>query len=286
MNIDNDVASAIKFVRCHFLDRKNAEPRSTIIVRFESFRDRSLIWNKRRAMGQSGIYMTEDFASDVSRRRNKLRPILQAASRLSEFEHSISIRGDKLCLNGKLYSVDKLHDIPAPINPKTLSEKRFQRVLVFGGINSEYHELSNFYQCRFTFRNIVFNCVEQSYQYFKAIMFGDQRTARLILTSRSPSRQKYLATHELRNFDKPRWLAHRDELMKDIIHSKFSQNQDLADRLLATDTFHIGEAIQKDLYWGTGVSVGHKNATLRKHWNGQNNLGKLLMEERKQLRGR
>ena len=64
------------------------------------------------------------------------------------------MKSDKVLFNGKLLSVDDLQNLPAPINPRTLSEVRSGDVLIFGGILSEYHELSNFYKCPITYKKI------------------------------------------------------------------------------------------------------------------------------------
>ena len=67
--------------------------------------------------------------------------------------------------------------------------------------------------------------------------------------------------------------------MKDILHCKFSQNLSLAKKLCDTGELHIGEAIVKDKYYGTGLSLHHKDATNKDKWQ-TNKLGLMLMEER------
>ena len=59
LNMSRDEASAIKFVRCHFLTKRSGDNRSSIIARFESYRQRTMIWNKRRSLRM--VYVTEDF---------------------------------------------------------------------------------------------------------------------------------------------------------------------------------------------------------------------------------
>ena len=68
-----------------------------------------------------------------------------------------------------------------------------------------------------------------------------------------------------------------------LINCKFSQNPHLAEKLCATGTLQLGEAISYDNYWGTGLSIVSKNTTIQKHW-GQNKLGKLLMKLRGTLK--
>ena len=94
-------------------------------------------------------------------------------------------------------SIDNLQKLPEPINPRTLSEKRSKAMICFGGVLSEYHELSNFYRSEFVYKNIKFNSVEQSFQYLKAMLFDDGRTASLIINSKCPSEMKHLGQHAL-----------------------------------------------------------------------------------------
>ena len=45
LGMSNDAAQSIKFVRCHHLTKRPGDSKPKIIVRFESFEDRTGIWN-------------------------------------------------------------------------------------------------------------------------------------------------------------------------------------------------------------------------------------------------
>ena len=188
--MSKEQSNAIKFVRCHQLNKRPGDSKISIMARSKSYRDRSIVWTKRRSA--TNVYISEDFPIDVSKRRNKLKPILKEASKHKQYEHCITMRGDKLLFKGELLDVDKLHTLPTEIHPRSISELRTDDVLLFGGLNSEYHELSNFYRCPIKYKNKTFNCVEQCYQYEKAMKFGDLKTASAILRSEDPADQKYL----------------------------------------------------------------------------------------------
>ena len=79
LGLSNDAAHSIKFVRSHFIPKRSGDSKSKIIVRFESFHDRTKIWNQRRSLKM--IYVTKDSPFDIRRKRNKLRPILRAAEK-------------------------------------------------------------------------------------------------------------------------------------------------------------------------------------------------------------
>lgn len=66
------------------------------------------------------------------------------------------------------------------------------------------------------------------------------------------------------------WESIRVSVMLEGLRAKFSQNMDLKDKLLATGESPIHEASPHDLYWG---------------YKGQDMLGKLLVQVRKELRG-
>ena len=70
MNMSKEQSNAIKFVRCHQLNKRPDDSKISIMARFESYRDRSIAWTKRRSA--TNVYISEDFPIDVSRRRNKL----------------------------------------------------------------------------------------------------------------------------------------------------------------------------------------------------------------------
>lgn len=69
------------------------------------------------------------------------------------------------------------------------------------------------------------------------------------------------------------WEQVKLGVMLDIVFAKFKQNPDLADLLIGTDYATLVEDAPNDSYWGAG-SDGQ----------GQNELGKILMKVREELR--
>ena len=61
---------------------------------------------------------------------------------------------------------------------------------------------------------------------------------------------------------------------------KFSQHEDLRERLLATGDRILAEASPYDLIWGIGYRAKDDLALDQKNWRGQNLLGKILMSVR------
>ena len=153
--------------------------------------------------------------------------------------------------------MDDIHQLPVEINPRTISEVRTAEVLLFGGINSDRHELSNFYQCPIEYKKKQFNCVEQAYQHSKAVHFGDLKSAAAILRSKKPGHQKFLS-HRITGFKPDQWNTVKEHIMKDIVHCKFSQHKDIAEKLCSTGDLHIGEAIMNDHLWHWYVTERQK----------------------------
>jgi ribA/ribD-fused uncharacterized protein len=69
------------------------------------------------------------------------------------------------------------------------------------------------------------------------------------------------------------WDLIKDSVMKECVLAKFTQHLDLQNQLLATGDEELVEDSNIDWYWGCGSNG-----------KGQNKLGKILMEVRKELR--
>ena len=75
---------------------------------------------------------------------------------------------------------------------------------------------------------------------------------------------------------RPDWDQIKREVMKEVCLAKFLQHPDLRKQLMATGTEELIEDTKStnDMYWGCGTND-----------DGQNNLGKILMEIRDELKG-
>lgn len=69
------------------------------------------------------------------------------------------------------------------------------------------------------------------------------------------------------------WDDIKVDIMREVLYAKFTQHQDLRNKLFATGDAIIIEDAWWDEFWGCG-----------KNGDGQNMLGKLLMELREKLR--
>jgi ribA/ribD-fused uncharacterized protein len=83
------------------------------------------------------------------------------------------------------------------------------------------------------------------------------------------------------NFSDEVWKENRFAIVVEGSYLKFSQNEELRQKLLETGDRELVEASPRDRIWGVGF--GAKNAGASRHKWGLNLLGKALMEARERL---
>ena len=271
----------IKFVRCHYLsDNKQ------IIARFQSYADREVVWGNRYKLKNTNFFIAEDFPSAIVSRRKQLYPVCKAAKSIQAYNRKVTMRGDRLILDGKDYTCSNLHQVPRDVHPAKLAERSNATTLVFGGSTSGHHMLSNFHQIKgnFVYEHISYNSSEQAFQHKKARIAGDLNKQREILFNPEPSIQKSLG-HRVKGLDEAAWNQQKRNIMKDIMIAKFTQHEELRRFLLSTNDKKLAEANGKDSYFGIGLPLTHPDVLKTTSWaaNG-NQLGEILMEVRRELR--
>lgn len=131
----------------------------------------------------------------------------------------------------------------------------------------KYYFLSNFYEADVEYGGITFKNNEAAFQAQKVV--DDSRKLRF--KDLNPRRAKRLGRRVRLRSD---WEKVKDNYMYEICKAKFSQNPELAKKLLATGDEELVEGNKwNDTYWG--VCNGR----------GKNKLGKILMKVREELRG-
>lgn len=131
--------------------------------------------------------------------------------------------------------------------------------------SGEYEFLSNFYFAPVIYDGLEYLCSEAAYQAQKTGDLEERAKFQLYLASRAKRRGKKLGLRS-------DWEEVKDRIMYEIVLAKFTQNSELAQQLLATGDAELIEGnTWGDTYWGV-----YKN-------QGQNKLGKILMDVRHQL---
>ena len=139
-----------------------------------------------------------------------------------------------------------------------------QEISTFSGT---YRWLSNFWPCTIYFEGEVYKSVEAAYVASKT---EDEELRLQIRNLETPGQAKRFGYKlQLSNS----WKAQRLEIMEYLLSQKFKPGSDLAKKLLATGSVELIETnVWGDTFWG--VCDG----------KGDNNLGKLLMKIRSELK--
>ena len=137
----------------------------------------------------------------------------------------------------------------------------------------KYYFLSNFYEAPVTYEDLTYLNSEAAFHAQKTI----NPMHKMAFTKYNPSQAKLNGRRVSLRKD---WEEIKDDIMYEICKAKFSQNEDLKDKLLATGDEYLEEGTTgwHDNYWG--------NCSCEKciHIEGLNTLGKILMRVREELR--
>ena len=152
-------------------------------------------------------------------------------------------------------------------------------VYFWNGIYSNWHPIK-FVD---TLTSITFNNTEQAFMWYKADVFKDEDTKKLIENTPNPKEVKKLG-RLVKNYNDLIWDKVRLSNMVYVNYLKFSQNEDLKKELLDTGDKIMVEASPYDRIWGVGMDENNPLILDKANWNGLNLLGDALMEVRNKLR--
>nr|MBO2493442.1 DUF1768 domain-containing protein [Clostridia bacterium] len=137
---------------------------------------------------------------------------------------------------------------------------------VVRGFRGEYAFLSNFYPCSVRLWGVEYKCAEAAFQAAKA----QNVTQRWAFVGLSGAEARRMGR---RVPIRPDWEEVKVGIMTQVVRAKFTQNPDLAKKLLATgDALLVEENSWGDTFWGTCQG------------RGENMLGRILMLVRYELR--
>ena len=138
------------------------------MVWFQRYSDRERIWKNKQRLKGTNFYIAEDFPIIEEQQRKQPSPDTKTAKQLPERNKKVTMRGDKLLLDGKVFTCNDTERGPTSNQPVKLDERSNNDVIVFGGSTSSHYGLSNFYEGRFVYDHIAYNTAEQAYQHKKA----------------------------------------------------------------------------------------------------------------------
>ena len=158
-----------------------------------------------------------------------------------------------------------------------------RNIICFHNPEEENGAFSNWYMSDFEYDGIKFSSLEKYMMYKKAEVFGDDETADKILHSDDPGKIKSLG-RAVKNYNDTVWNGVRQIIVYEGLYAKFSQNDELKEKLLATEADILAEASGVDLIWGIGLSMTDEKRFDMSKWRGQNLMGFSLMEVRNRLK--
>jgi ribA/ribD-fused uncharacterized protein len=203
---------------------------------------------------------------DIGRRVNSMRPFfpevgeelfLQRRKRFLAFNRE-KAEAYKDVVAAPVATTDVAADDVA-VPAKTGTTKTFSGDLDF---------LSNFYPAPVVVGGIRYGTSEAAYQAQKSL----DEAVRTRFAEYPPGKAKRKGQQIAM---RPDWYEVRLDVMDEVIRAKFTQNPELAAKLVATGTALLEEGNSwGDTFWGVDVHTG----------KGENNLGKILMKVREELR--
>lgn len=137
----------------------------------------------------------------------------------------------------------------------------------FYSTKAEYGEFSNFDKNPVHVYGKTWKTIEHAYQAQKTNKPEEQEA---ILKATTPREARNLGQIVAMRAD---WDQVKCSVMKECVKAKFTQHKHLQELLLSTDNEELIEDSQNDYFWGCGANG-----------KGLNNLGKILMEVREEIR--
>ena len=149
-----------------------------------------------------------------------------------------------------------------------LVEKGYADLDCISRFTGRYAFLGNFYDAPVEFGGIRYRNSEAAFQAQKC----EDEEKRLWFAGLAPGRAKSLGGRVRLRED---WEEVKTGLMLEIVRAKFTQNPELAEKLLATGGKRLVEGTTwNDTCWGIDIHTG----------KGENRLGKILMQVRDELK--
>lgn len=138
---------------------------------------------------------------------------------------------------------------------------------------------SQWFDCRFTVDGMEYSTAEQYMMAQKAMLFGDNKIYNEIMNAFHPNQFKALG-RKISGFDEKIWNENKTDIVIKGNTAKFSQNQELKEFLLNTNSRILVEASPYDKIWGIGMKSDDSGCRNPNLWDGENLLGFCLMEVR------
>ena len=150
------------------------------------------------------------------------------------------------------------------------------KIICFHNPDEENGYLSNWYLSDFIVSGIKYSSIEQYMMHQKALWFQDVENAAKILATDNVADIKQLG-RMVAGYDDNVWNGIRQIVVYQGLLEKFAQNEDLKEKLAATENSILAECAVNDCIWGIGLSMKDPERMDKRKWKGQNLLGYAIM---------
>ena len=255
-------------------------PRPIIVRFFDAATKFEIFKNLKKIAGSDkwrNVFINEDLRSDQMKKMKDLRLINGYARSVGK---ASIVRGTAIIIENQKYTLDELDKVP-----KEFSIKKAKQIVLEdnkGVIFQGHHSvLSNMAQSKFNFEGVDFENAESAFQYKKALALGKKDVAEEVIKNQD---DPYLAKRIYRNIkENEDWRQSKEKVMRDIIKSKFSQNEACKKELLGTGTARLFEGTS-DKFLGCSVPIAKYKSLNPKNIPGKNKLGQILADTRDSLK--
>lgn len=157
-----------------------------------------------------------------------------------------------------------------------------REIICFHNPDEENAYLSNWYLSAFEVDGMRFSSMEQYMMYQKAMTFHDETVADKIMRESDFAKIKQYG-REVSSYDDVVWNGIRQIVVYRGLLAKFSQNEELKQKLKKTGDAILAECAVNDRVWATGISMKDERRFEMDKWKGENLLGFALMQVRQVL---
>ena len=249
-------------------------PRPIIVRFFDAATKFEIFKNLKKIAGSDkwrNVFINEDLTSDQMKKMKDLRLINGYARSVGK---ASIVRGTAIIIENQKYTLDELDKVPKEVSIKKAKQIVLEdnKGVIFQGHHSV---LSNMAQSKFNFEGVDFENAESAFQYKKALALGKKDVAEEVIKNQD---DPYLAKRIYRNIkENEDWRQSKEKVMRDIIKSKFSQNEACKKELLGTGTARLFEGTS-DKFLGCSVPIAKYKSLNPKNIPGKNKLGQILAD--------
>lgn len=169
-----------------------------------------------------------------------------------------------------------------PVFEKLRISKREVDAVFFHKPDEPYGFLSNWFYSPFDINNTHYTSAEQYIMHQKCLLFGDEDSAKAVLATDYPDKQQIIG-RQTNGYVNSIWAGSRQLIAVRGLLTKFSQNEELRDKLFGTKESYLVECAHSDTIWACGKRLNEPDRLDASKWTGQNILGFSLMEVRSML---